>query len=118
MSLNSLYFLLLKELIIESFKVKRKTKREPSFKAAAELNFESSLKPKEYDPFNYIPRLGNPLLSLLISSLSSSTSAPRYKRRAPLLYIMTVFKEAITTAAKDIKKKKLKLNTGFKLLSL
>ena len=118
MSFNSLYFSLFKELITKSFKAKRKTKREPSLKAVTESNFKSSLELKEYDLFNYIPRLNNLLLSLLIGSLSSSTSAPRYKRRAPLLYIMTVFKEAITTAAKDIKKKKLKLNTGFKLLSL
>jgi len=118
MSFNSLYFSLFKELITKSFKAKRKTKREPSLKAVTESNFKSSLELKEYDLFNYIPRLNNLLLSLLISSLSSSASAPRYKKHTPLLYVIIMSKEAIIIIVKDIKKKKLRLNTGFKPLSL
>jgi hypothetical protein len=118
MSSDSSYFPPLEELIAESFKAKRRTKREPSPEAAAEPNFESSPEPKEYDPFDYIPRPGNPLPSLPAGSPSSSASAPRHEKRAPLPYAMTVSGEAMAAAAKDAKKKKLRPNAGSKPLSL
>jgi hypothetical protein len=130
-SSSSLYFPLLVELITESYKAKRRTKREPSPESIPVFESPSkspSPKPsptqKPFNPFDYIPRLSNLLLGLPVGSLSSSTASvpptstpPRHQKRPPIPYAITVARTHIAAAVKDAKKKKVRPNTSSKLIS-
>jgi hypothetical protein len=130
-SSSSLYFPPLAELIIESYKAKRRTKREPSPKSVPVFESPSespSLEPsptqKPFNLFDYIPRLNNLLPGLPVGSPSSlaasvpPTSTPlRYQKRPLIPHAITVARTHMAAAAKDAKKKKMRPNTGSKLIS-
>jgi len=130
-SSGSLYFPPLAELITESYKAKRRTKREPSpesvpvFESPSESpSPEPSPTQKPFNLFDYIPRPGNLLPGLPVGSLSSSAASvpptsipPRHQKRPPIPHAMKVAGTYMAAAAKDAKKKKVRPNAGSKPIS-